>query len=691
MKKRVIIWIWVLMPLGMMAAERSVGEAVRLAAEFMNEQVARSPKRNGAGEVSSFALSHTCSKLNSEVPAYYVLNQTDGQGFAVVSADDRTEDVLMYSEEGSLDMETANPNLLFWLKYLQEQISAADDENGYSSEEKRARKATNVTAISPLLVTKKGANILWDQEKPYYNQCPKYSGSYCMTGCVATATAQVMCMWQHPVKGKGSHSYTTQSYKIKVEQDFSAVTFDWNNMLGTYKSVSATTDQQNAVAWLMRCCGVACDMDYSPDGSGSYTDRMAYGLMTYFDYTFDKFVTMYSRAGYGTPAIPTNKCQFSAKTEDFVTYFNKDLEAGRPIIMGGEDGPDGGHEFVCDGRDASGNFHINWGWNGSSNCYCALTALKPKSTSYDFSTNIDALIGLRPNAVDTVHVTGVSIVPEVDTLKINQKDTLKAVVAPDNATNKNVTWQSEDASIAFVSSEGVVRGVAPGTTTITATTEDGHKTAQATIVVSKEVEPLSLFKMLTDTNQLEVGDDVILVAYYNSVYYAMDNVIHTTTSTYYFSTEVQTMDEDSTILLPDNSKTAIFNLGDSAGYWTLSESTYGKLGCKKAKMLTWNMGVQTWTIALNSLNLAVVESRNVNFGNIRYNYNNGTPRFTTYMGVSADYIVPMLFIRKKEHPTKIEPVQKEEGGRSLGTKVMIDGGLYILRDGRLYTILGQER
>ena len=89
--------------------------------------------------------------------------------------------------------------------------------------------------------------------------------------------------------------------------------------------------------------------------------------------------------------------EFSVTTAKITEYFNADLEAGRPIIMGGEDSNMGGHEFVCDGRDASGRFHINWGWEGDGNCYTALTTLKPSGSTYKFNGGLDAIIGLEPN------------------------------------------------------------------------------------------------------------------------------------------------------------------------------------------------------------------------------------------------------------------------------------------------------
>ena len=84
--------------------------------------------------------------------------------------------------------------------------------------------------------------------------------------------------------------------------------------------------------------------------------------------------------------------------------------------MGGEDSNGGGHEFVCSGRDANNKFYINWGWEGSGNGYYALSSLKPTGTSYNFSSNLDALIGLEPNKPSTLIETVAT--PEVKTGKV---------------------------------------------------------------------------------------------------------------------------------------------------------------------------------------------------------------------------------------------------------------------------------
>ena len=82
-----------------------------------------------------------------------------------------------------------------------------------------------------------------------------------------------------------------------------------------------------------------------------------------------------------------------------------------------------------------------------------------------------------------VPATGVTL-SGTTSVKVGNTTTLTATVAPDNATNKNVTWTSSDTSVATVA-DGLVTGIAAGTATITVTTEDGGFTADCTVTVSR--------------------------------------------------------------------------------------------------------------------------------------------------------------------------------------------------------------
>lgn len=113
----------------------------------------------------------------------------------------------------------------------------------------------------------------------------------------------------------------------------------------------------------------------------------------------------------------------------------------------------------------------------------------------------------------TVNVTGVSLNKDVLNLKIGNFETLTATVAPNNATNKSVTWQSDNTGVAEVDGSGKVTAKAKGTAIITVTTADGGKTATCTVNVSEnEPAPVRVESVsLSPTSKtLKVGEKFTL-------------------------------------------------------------------------------------------------------------------------------------------------------------------------------------
>ncbi len=334
-------------------------------------------------------------------PALYMFNN-ETEGFVIVAADTRARDVLGYSVTGTLTDEDIAPGFMWLMERFVEEISSLTDADDAMASPSRAPQAPqSVTPIEPLL-----GKIEWGQGAPYNNSCPidSYDNTRCVTGCVATAAAQIMCYWRWPeTTGTGSHSYTWKNQKNGTTKtlsfNYGNTTFDWDNMLPSYKG-DYTTEQVNAVAKLMYACGVAVNMKYggnSTAGSASVTDEMAPAMVNYFRYQYA------GDLGSSYNNTLDNNDIYSGTTtyaEYYKTYFNDDLENGRPILMSGSSAK-GGHAFVCDGRDADNNFHINWGWTGSSNCYTPLTAIRPgypKHNDLYFKTRMYATYGLRPNS-----------------------------------------------------------------------------------------------------------------------------------------------------------------------------------------------------------------------------------------------------------------------------------------------------
>ena len=93
---------------------------------------------------------------------------------------------------------------------------------------------------------------------------------------------------------------------------------------------------------------------------------------------------------------------------------------------------------------------------------------------------------------DTVSVTGVTLTETSLAIVVGDTADLTETVAPENASDKTVSWSSSDSAVATVDTDGVVTGVAEGSATITVTTNDGGHTAEATVTVTESVTGVSL-------------------------------------------------------------------------------------------------------------------------------------------------------------------------------------------------------
>jgi len=464
-------------------AERvSVEDAAAIAARFTNTKLQTSGSNKAPRRAADMRFAHQMNAPKATEPAFYVFNQNDNSGYVIVSANSNTDEILGYSNEGSFDAATIPANMQYFLEYMAERVAVAQPATNKTRRAVRKAPAAH-QAVNELL-----GNIKWNQGEPYNDLCPidPVDNTRSATGCVATAAAQIMYYWRWPVTGEGSRKYTWKNEKGGTgteEVNFGATTYDWANMKNKH-SASDTEAQKKAIATLMYHVGVACKMSYGGDetgGSGAYTNDMRDGLVNYFRYK--------SSAEY-----------VSNKTaSQLATLFKKDLDAGRPILMGGVT-PDNqsGHEFVCDGYDENDLFHINWGWGGMSNGYFTLTGLDPNqqgiggsSSGEGFSKDIDCVLGLEPDK-DPVNVTGVSVTPTSVTIKQRERYKLEAVITPSDASNKAVSWSSSDEKIAKVTASGIVIGKSEGTATITVTTNNGSKKATCAVTVTDEVMPATV-------------------------------------------------------------------------------------------------------------------------------------------------------------------------------------------------------
>ncbi|MDE7419778.1 MAG: thiol protease/hemagglutinin PrtT [Muribaculaceae bacterium] len=320
----------------------------------------------------------TISLSNGE-PGLYVFENNAAPGYAILSADDLAAPLLGYSDSGIFDRNSMSPEMQWWLEEYTRQIEYARmmGAKPYENMSTRADKE----AIKPLITTK------WNQNPPYNLMTPEVNERHCVTGCVATAMAQVMKYWNYPETGKGTGECTVRNYDGTINATESMALdeqkFDWNNMIYSYEDYF-TEEQASAVAYLMKACGYATNMKYGLEESSTSVIYLAIALVNNFDY--NKNLQYCQRSYYGA--------------SEWSDLIYEELEAGRPVVYGGQS-TSAGHCFICDGYDTNGYFHFNWGWGGMSDGYYLLDALNPTSLgiganggSYNFGQAI--VIGIQP-------------------------------------------------------------------------------------------------------------------------------------------------------------------------------------------------------------------------------------------------------------------------------------------------------
>lgn len=141
-----------------------------------------------------------------------------------------------------------------------------------------------------------------------------------------------------------------------------------------------------------------------------------------------------------------------------------------------------------------------------------VTALKPGSVVITATCQgKQATCNIAVTAVP-VPVTGVSVTPSTLSLVEGSKATLTATVLPENASEKGVSWSSDDPTIASVDANGQVTGVKPGSAIITVTTVDGNKTATCVVAVVAEAIPVTSVTVEPATLTMEEGESATLTA-----------------------------------------------------------------------------------------------------------------------------------------------------------------------------------
>lgn len=329
------------------AEQISEQEALAIAQQFVQDRQQRKTMSIGQVEMD----------VGTSFKNFYIFNVMGDNGFVIVSGNNRTQKILGFSERGKLDGENLPCNVKWLLQYFERVIPMIGNSPQVASESQ-----TTKADIATLIDTQ------WGQGEPYNSLCPQIDGQKCITGCVATAMAQVINYNRWPQKQTAAiPSYTSASNGILMP-GVPQTQFDWNNMTNT------------SIAQLMLYCGQAVHMDYGVGASGAFSGDVPGALVETFGYS--KSANLLSRDGYSD--------------EQWGELVYEELRQGGPVLYFGQSPTAGGHAFIVDGY-ADGMFHLNWGWDGYCDGYFALENLTPTADE-GFNNSQEMIVDVCPPA-----------------------------------------------------------------------------------------------------------------------------------------------------------------------------------------------------------------------------------------------------------------------------------------------------
>ncbi len=326
-------------------------------------------------------------------PVYYIV-YLKPSGFVIVPADDLVEPIIGFADDGAYGTSSEHPLAALVTADLNGRVAAVRAEaypdagirtltvpevrqkwhSFITLAETTKDKLVSMSAgsipdvrVEPLIESK------WNQAGVCGNDCyDYYTPNNYYTGCIATATAQLIRYHQHPVTGIGIHDFT-------VEIDGSPHTastrggdgyggpYNWSDMV-LDPDCSTTDTQRRAIGALCYDAGISVNTEYTADGSAADTLEAKDALTTTFKYS--NAVNGY-RMGRDIGS-------------ELIAMINPNLDYGHPVILGLAR-EDGGHAALCDGYGYSAEtlyHHLNMGWSGYDDAWYNLPDVDAELHTY---------------------------------------------------------------------------------------------------------------------------------------------------------------------------------------------------------------------------------------------------------------------------------------------------------------------
>lgn len=347
--------------------------------------------------ILAYPIASTRGSESSSAP-YYIFNSSDNKGFVIVAGDDDSESILGYSSSGSFDYDNAPEGLKDLLEAYTKHLPTSQNTG---------TRATEWKAVAPMLTTK------WGQNYPYNQSCPVFfNGKRCLTGCVATAMAQVLYYnyKRYPDKVIKELPRDIPSYECETNWDGyghlsvdgipEGTTIDWQNMTDKLDE-STSKIASKAVADLMFYCAASIRSDfgdYASNGTGAKTlssnarDADGIPLFVGADFCLKRYFNIDDTS---------DKSESTNAPSNWNNLIYNEMINSRPVIYSGKDSNKNGHSFVIDGCNTNKMFHINWGWEGYCNGFYNLDAFTTKEGS--FSQLPDIIYNIKPKVSSTIN------------------------------------------------------------------------------------------------------------------------------------------------------------------------------------------------------------------------------------------------------------------------------------------------
>ena len=270
----------------------------------------------------------TRSSQANEQPAYYIFTNPNDKKFVIISGESKLNELVGYGDKMTENPNDQPPYFKLFLKEYERVVKEVRDKATTTTPQRPIKRK-----VEPLLTCK------WSQYDPFNKYTPLSNGQHTPTGCVATATAQVMFYNKWPKNRPQDYIASTGDDAKK------SATYWWDEMKNTTNDMR-TEHSRQAVGVLMYDIGKAVHMRYYIKGSDSNLQRACNALRDKFDYT-----VRYLDKNF----LPAN---------DFLNEVMQEISDGYPVLVVG-----GPHAFVYDGYDEQGLIHTNWGWGGENDGY----------------------------------------------------------------------------------------------------------------------------------------------------------------------------------------------------------------------------------------------------------------------------------------------------------------------------------